>query len=269
MIKNVRVGADPELFVEKNGEIISVETLVGGTKEEPKKISKRGHAIQEDNVMVEYNIPPCDSAEEFVEELEFVEDYLETFLALKGVKLNYSASAELAKKWLKTDQAKMFGCEPDYNLYKEDFNPTPNPSTNLRTAGGHIHVGYENPQESTSELIVFAMDVMLGLPSVELDTDHRRKEMYGNAGSFRFKTYGVEYRTLSNFWLENSETKAWAYNQTMKAIELANNPALPAILTDFGAHVEKAINTNNAELAARLDTVINELTLTKIEVENE
>ncbi len=37
------------------------------------------------------------------------------------------------------------------------------------------------------------------------DKDTERRGMYGKAGAFRPKPYGVEYRTLSNAWLSNDE----------------------------------------------------------------
>lgn len=249
MIKNVSVGADPELFVEKDGTIISAEGMIGGTKQEPQYITEDGHAIQEDNVMVEYNIPPSTSADEFVENLNTVEEYLAQMLAVQGCKLNYSASAELNPDFLQTEQAKMFGCEPDFNVHLKCVNDSPSSKTNLRTCGGHIHVGFDNPDQDESELIIYAMDILLGLPSVEMDPDNRRKEMYGLAGCFRFKEYGVEYRSLSNFWLRTDELKRWAYEQTMKAIELANSGLIPKIIKKYGDDIKNSIDNNNLELA--------------------
>jgi hypothetical protein len=42
--------------------------------------------------------------------------------------------------------------------------------------------------------------------------------MYGAAGAFRPKPYGVEYRVLSNAWLQSEELMAWVYRTTTKAI---------------------------------------------------
>ncbi len=256
LIKNISLGADPELFVEnKDGIIISAEGMIGGTKNHPKYITtkKDGHAIQEDNVMVEFNIPPCTNEDDFVMNLNFVENHLSTVLALQGnCKLNYSASAELDPESLKTEQARMFGCEPDFNVYLKAPNESPDSDTTLRTAGGHIHVGYEDASLETNELLVYAMDITLGLPSVSLDKDNRRKEMYGLAGCFRFKDYGVEYRSLSNFWLISEESKRWAYQKTLEAIELVNDGMVPELVEKFGEKIKLAIDTNEKKLAEKL-----------------
>ena len=260
------VGADPELFVEdSDGNIISAEGMIGGTKEEPIPISENGHAIQEDNIMVEFNIPPCYSEDEFVSHLNHVEDHLNTMLELQNnCKLNYSASAELDEKYLQTDQAKMFGCEPDFNVHLKCPNDSPNPATNLRTCGGHIHIGYKNPDIETSENIVYAMDILLGLPSVELDQDDRRKEMYGLAGCFRFKDYGLEYRSLSNFWLQTEELKRWAYQKTIEAIDLAESGLIPELIESFGTDIKNAIDTNDRKLAKKTIAKIQKILTKKL-----
>ncbi len=169
MITDLLIGADPELFLEKDGEIISAEGLIGGTKYEPKPISDKGHCIQEDNIMIEFNIPASASEEDFVDNINYVKDYLEVLAEVQGGKLNFEASANLDKKYLKTEQAKMFGCEPDYNVYLKKANIAPKKGGTLRTCGGHIHIGYNNPSQDISEKIVYAMDAILGLESVTLD----------------------------------------------------------------------------------------------------
>src|SRR3546814_9474953 len=39
--------------------------------------------------------------------------------------------------------------------------------------------------------------------------------MYGAAGAFRTKPYGVEYRVLSNAWLKDSKLMSWVYKNTI------------------------------------------------------
>jgi hypothetical protein len=252
MIKNVTLGADPELFLEINGEIVSAEGLIGGTKEFPKLISETGHAIQEDNVMIEFNIPPSKSVIEFTNNINQVKDYLEALAIIQGGKLNISASAELDPKYLQSEQALQFGCEPDYNLYLKAKNYPPITGGTLRTCGGHIHIGYKNPNQNDSEKIVYAMDFILGLESIVLDKDDRRREMYGKAGCFRFKSYGVEYRTLSNFWIANDSLINWAYLKTMQAINLANSEGFDNLVETFKERVKFVIDTNDKMASLQL-----------------
>lgn len=262
MIENLSIGADPEIFFEREGEIISVEGLLGGTKTSPKKITEMGHSVQEDNVMAEFNVPPSYTSEEFVHHIGYVKDYLEVAAEVHDAKLNYSASARLDTKYLQTKQAKQFGCEPDWNFYTQDHNKKPKSNTTLRTCGGHIHVGYDDPNQTSSVNLVFAMDATLGLKSLFIDKDDQRRRMYGKAGSFRFKEFGVEYRTLSNFWIATDELIKWAFEETLNAVDLINSGCIEEIKI-FSDDIQQAINNNDRDLATILLEKIEKIT-TKI-----
>ena len=85
----------------------------------------------------------------------------------------------------------------------------------------HIHIGYENPNIGFSTALVKYMDMFVGVPSVVYDHDTRRRKYYGNAGSFRLTSYGVEYRVLSGYWLQSADTLSYIHKQTVKAVEAA------------------------------------------------
>ena len=55
---------------------------------------------------------------------------------------------------------------------------------------GHIHIGYDNSTKETNFAIIKALDLFLGVPSLEIDLDERRRGLYGKAGCFRHKKYG-------------------------------------------------------------------------------
>ena len=243
IIKNVTIGADPEMFLfsESLNKYVPVCGLIGGTKEEPLPITDKGHFVQEDNVMVEYCIPPCSSRAEFLHHIQFVKNYIdETLLKPKGLISKCIASANFSPEDLESEQAQRFGCESDYDVYTFDANRVSRANPLMRTAGGHIHVGYDKNNPETSFKIIKAMDLFLGLPSIILDPDTERRTMYGKAGCYRIKTkYGLEYRTLSTFWTETPELIAWAYNSTQKAIDFVN---MGGIITNED-EIVKAINT--------------------------
>jgi hypothetical protein len=252
-MRKITLGCDPELFLEnENGEIVSAEGLIGGTKKAPKYITTDGHAIQEDNIMVEFNIPPSSTCADFINNIKYVKNYLNNIFKNQNLKLNYSASAILDKKYLNTNQARMFGCEPDFNVYLKAQNNKPNSDTRLRSCGGHVHCGYPNENQNDTENIVKAMDIYLGLPSVWLDPDIRRRRMYGMAGSFRFKDYGLEYRTLSNFWVQNDELIKFVYDNALLAIKTAFSEKSMLIINELSTEIQEAINESNVELAKSL-----------------
>jgi len=54
----ILVGCDPELFVKKDGVLVSAHGLVQGSKEHPFRVSKG--AVQVDGMALEFNIDPAE-----------------------------------------------------------------------------------------------------------------------------------------------------------------------------------------------------------------
>ena len=82
-------------------------------------------------------------------------------------------------------------CDPDFCIYREGPNEVSKAArTNLRSAGFHIHVGYESNNIDTSIAMLRYIDAYVGLPSILYDTDNERRSLYGKAGCFRLQPYG-------------------------------------------------------------------------------
>lgn len=255
--RNVSIGADPELFLkDKNtNSWIAACGLIGGSKEKPRRLDKKGHAVQEDNVMVEFNIPPCRTEKKFIQSIDFVLDYLRK--SLPKYNLVIEAAAEFPKEQLTHPQCLVFGCDPDFNAWKLEINMPPDPRTHIRTCGGHIHVGYENPTDDSQINLIRAMDLFVGVPSVVLDPDKIRKTRYGKAGAFRPKPYGAEYRVVSNYWIKDAQHISWVYQNTHKAIDFLNSgKTMDDKLCD---DVQQCINAGDVDLATRISREFNTL----------
>jgi hypothetical protein len=197
MLKFVSIGSDPEVFVRdvNRNEIISAEGLIGGSKSEPRELGG-GYCVQEDNVLLEYNIPTCYTKSEFVEAIHVGLEHGRTVLrAHPFLDIEIIASNMMDEKWLQTPHAQEFGCDPDFNAHTESMNAKPDSHTNLRTAGGHVHIGYEDATIDSTVQLVKLCDLFLGVPSVILDKDMERRKLYGKAGCFRFKEYGKIKKT--------------------------------------------------------------------------
>lgn len=243
MVMQFKIGADPELFlINKNGKLISSVGLIGGNKHSPISIGN-GCALQEDNVSVEFNIPACKSKLEFKNSILFSISKIEDKIKQYNLSLAKEvASSDFDKDQLNTREAKIFGCEPDYNAWTETINPRPKSnSASLRSCGGHIHVGVDHLDKLQ---LVKAMDLFLGVPSVIMDKDTKRRQLYGKAGAFRPKEYGVEYRTLSNFWIWKEQFIDWVYEQTETAIKFVSG----GNTVKDGHKIQEAINSGDKKL---------------------
>lgn len=237
MSNQILVGTDPEVFVvDSTGTIIPSIGLIGGSKDEPRDIGIG--SLQEDNVLAEFNIKPAESREVFITSVMNVMGALEKTLYPNTINIKPSHVFEMNVLHQYGPVAFQFGCDPDFNAYTGAPNIAPNPMMvgGLRSAGGHIHVGLPLSSEREVLMMAMTMDLFLGVPSVLLDSDMDRRRLYGKAGAFRFKPYGLEYRTLSNFWLKNKELIGWAYDNTI--ISANRYKELPELLRTAGITVE-------------------------------
>jgi len=218
------LGCDPEIFVTDGLMARSVIGKVGGTKHNPMPLPiGEGFCVQEDNVAMEFNIPPAFSKAEFISHLNKATDFLENTVCKHfDWKFDKRSAISFAVEELDDPRAFVFGCEPDFNAWTGRVNPRPTAADKtLRSAGGHVHIGCKNLKGLSSRKVVKACDLFLGVPSVLMDKGEARKQLYGKAGAYRDKSFGVEYRTLSNFWIFDSKLVEWVYNSTERALEAA------------------------------------------------
>jgi hypothetical protein len=245
---NFLIGADPEVFLTRRNtrEFASIIGKIGANKWNPKQIEglPDGFTLQEDNVALEFGVPPASSADEFVFNVRKVMQ--EGLRALPGEKFSRLSCVRFPKEELAHPSAHVFGCEPDYNAWTLQENPRPEtPTPETRSAGGHVHIGYNS--SLTKHDVIRACDLVLGVPSVLMDkAGAERRSIYGKAGAFRPKPYGAEYRTLSNFWIFKPQLIRWVYRGVGKALELAENPEQLAFFRD---EIQHAINTGCEEEA--------------------
>lgn len=250
-MRKFTLGADPELFlVDAAGAYVAACGLIGGTKKEPRPLELGdGFAVQEDNVAVEYNIPPASCGEQFVSNIGRAMSFLSDMVATKGLAFANTSAVLFPDSQLVHPASREFGCDPDYNAWRGGrVNPKPKATDDhLRTCGGHVHVGYDF--ETSDDILKFIKyaDLYLGVPSVLMDDGDLRKELYGKPGAFRYKPFGCEYRVLSNFWTLKPEYTRWVWDATDRAMAAWQEEQFD--IDALGHEIRSTIN-NNDKIAA-------------------
>jgi hypothetical protein len=262
-----QVGSDPELFLlDKKGKIIRAFDVIFGDKNHPTPTAHG--SVQWDNVMAEFNTKPASTVEEFISNHRLVIQDLQDVVPMAT--FSFKPSMRLSSKILDDVRARSAGCSPDYNAWKSSSSERLSinqvagyTSSNLRVAGGHVHLSFEQADEDpffeNRLKMVKALDVSLGLPSVLYDNtieSMNRKKFYGKAGSFRpqdriFNSYnGIEYRVLSNFWVGDENLMRYIFNNIQTTVN--NLEEISSFAIGNKEEVQKAINTNDLLLADKL-----------------
>lgn len=202
------LGADPEVFIKDkiSGKIVPSVGKIGGLKGDGIPFSKDYPNFKwlEDNVAVEFNFPPANSADGFYGTIYEIYNAAELALNKKDLSIVPTPTHKFSFADLATPQAQVFGCDPDFSAYdKEDKERIVDPSAigPVRFCGGHLHFGFNNKEKVKPWALVILTDMVLGLPAMTYDTQGLRRSYYGLAGLYRPKPYGFEYRTMSNWWM--------------------------------------------------------------------
>lgn len=248
------IGSDPELFVvDGNGAFISGHHFPCGTKEEPRKTTHG--AVQVDGIALEFNTVPSATKDDFIKNFKAVLSDLNAIVEEihPGASLKAIPTAEVGFKFLDMvpEHNRELGCNPDFNAYTMAPNEAPDSSNPFRTGSGHVHIGFCEPSgEQTFEhflkccSIAKELDYYLGLPSLHWDADNRRRLLYGQAGAFRPKPYGMEYRVLSNAWVNEEKLMGFVFDQTQKA--MANFDRGVSLFDQYGDFAKDMIGAANA-----------------------
>jgi hypothetical protein len=218
------LGADPEVFVQKEGRFAPANGLIPGTKAAPHPVPNG--AVQVDGMALEFNINPAKDYVEFQNNLDVVFSVLKDMVPGYEVMEKASVLLNSYHKSVLPPEAFIRGCSPDLNAYTEEPNPAIPDDCLLHAVGGHLHVGDIFSEGDTARerynlslRLVRLLDKHVGVYSLLWDKDTSRRSIYGKAGSCRLKTYGVEYRTLSNAWLFNKKITKFVYDGVSNAVE--------------------------------------------------
>ena len=232
-LENITIGSDLEMFItDHDDNLQSAIGVFGGTKENPKYIGELCY-IQEDNILVEANIPPVDNFDDFYKYISYIKSYINT--NYPEYKLKYSSSEIAPMNLLLNEKAREFGCEAvlivDYNkngdvIPQNEFDEgiEIKRQSNKRTSGFHWHLGYKNHSRKINRELVKLFEKNVTLQLLKEDNDqYNRREFYGKCGEYREKPYGLEFRSVGGYFLKDESTMRKVWDGVQKTITEFNN----------------------------------------------
>lgn len=273
----VSFGCDPEFFFEKKGKIIGSEKIIDLKK--GMKVTGTNSKIIVDGVQAELNPQASTCRQVLAGEIS------QAFIQLQRemqkdpeMSISFLPTVKMDKTELDTldEKSRVFGCAPSKSITKKPKAILRDPKKYMyRSAGGHIHIGaasgmpvgnsdwYGNSPAvnivlSEPARIIAIMDIIVGNTCVLIDRDPsnvERRKVYGRAGEYRTPPHGLEYRTLSNFWLRSYPMMSFVMSLARMSVSVLAN-TMPG--RDFErelhqtvslAKCQKAINTNDFKLA--------------------
>lgn len=223
------IGSDPEFFiVDKNENPVPSTNIFDGTKENPEDKGD-GYAVLKDNVLVEGNIPPASTRDEFVNNMRALKYLINRILEMSDLELHCDDSMLFTEEDLVGREANRFGCAAYNNAWKglEGVAVANMSKLKHRVAGTHIHIGYgiknfNYDNRQINRVIAKAFDLMVTIPARRIHNDNIRNTYYGELGSFRDTPYGLECRTLGGYFSKDKYL-GWIYDNTVKAVEFASD----------------------------------------------
>lgn len=214
---SIKIGGDPEFFViDPKGEPIGAFEFFPGTKEDPYPL--KDGSVQVDGFAVEIGIDPCDTAKEFNSRVVSLVSQCRDFIP-SGYDFSFKAVEKFSNGYFNSVSPvfKAVGCSPSWDFLSGEQEVPPDLiDSRKRYAGGHIHIGWTNGLDmdcpiTKSTLTQCAKHIQKRLTLSNLDNGgeneyksraNTRLRDYRCYNSFRPKSYGLELRRPSNWWVD-------------------------------------------------------------------
>jgi len=225
------IGCDPELLLTAGTKFVSAVGKLPGTKEKPQDVEFG--KVHVDNVAGEFNTLPAFSVSEFDLSVHRMLTTMEDLVSKQGLTISDKSVGIYDEEDLTHPEARRGGCDPDFDAYSGSVNGSP-PMEHvpIRCAGGHIHIGIKDLSDKDVHKLVRVLDLFVTIPMLKYE-DPMRRVLYGGAGAYRKKPYGVEYRTPSNFWVFKKERREWLYRQVERAVQSFKSTQPPVTVKDI------------------------------------
>jgi hypothetical protein len=247
---NLLIGTDPEFFLCKDNNVIPpiwfkkqgiAKPIVEDSKH-PVYFKKGDIKIIQDGVAFEVNATPSKTPKEFHNKILVAQEILNDFAAKTNTELVIKSTVGFDPNefYNNTDdeevhQCVIFGCDPDRDAFNQKFNAYEFDVANFkyRFGGGHLHISgcdsFKKWPIPAIKLLAFTCGNYYVANSKMPQLDKIRARYYGKAGKFREQRYsetcfGLEYRSLPNYWVSDLNMIEGMFHWIEKAITYLENP---------------------------------------------
>lgn len=274
-------GADPELFVADGTDLLPAFEFL------PSKETTAGGRPFWDGFQAEFCVQPTHCHEGVTNRIQQSLHRILATARQKGYKnptFVRNSTVTIPEEVLRnTDPARLeLGCSPSLNAYGMRGELEQAQLLPQRWAGGHLHSSLDASKLGDEEYglrLTKALDRTLGVISVAmargLDNTERRR-YYGLAGEYRMPKHGIEYRTLSNFWLLTPyithlvlDMFRWYLKMGLLLPHtnwtITEQQAVEIINTADADAAQVALEENKAELKGHISSIYPGLLLEKVE----
>lgn len=262
------VGIEREMPVYVNNIAVPAQLLIPQyTKENPFTIN--GGTMHHDCSLLEFTTPPCDTNEKlrssYIRQKEYVREALLTTVdvrrraadviggAVHSITLSEDTAAAFSQvDFMNQPENRELGCSPSRNAYgSRPIRPEGYADTK-RFGGTHLNISTPDTTSSEDRSLVMAVDIAFAMPHMftcnSPDDEQLRRELYGRAGEYRRKDFGIEFRVLSsNFLNAYSITRIYDALKYLVECDEAYSYQHPE-----GVDVEGIINTMNRPAALQV-----------------
>jgi len=268
---NIRptLGGDPEFFIynreaNKKIQVVSADKVLQSKKN---PIIIPNGSLFFDGVQAEIN-PVQHTCREF-----FINNIYKCLMEVYKLSVNKYpnilfvplASIKIHKNDIKDAdmECTRFGCSPDLNIYTQEKIDYPDGKIFMnRFSGGHIHIGFDDldihkkmSEEGKLLNLLKLLDVIPGIMSVAISPGKEekiRKDWYGKAGTYRNQPHGIEYRTLSSYWMVSPPMASLVLGLVRDAVVCVYNGLDTQLLSNINQEeVRKIIDTHDVSKAKK------------------
>jgi hypothetical protein len=130
----------------------------------------------------------------------------------------------------------------------------------------HYSPFYNKSVDRRQELVQL-LDIVLGNTCVMIDRDPLQKERrkhYGRAGEYRLPDHGLEYRTLSNFWLRDYALASFVFGMARYAVMILHSSHMAYTRSVYDEYEKKEFVSGNEKAYPYATELIESVDVAKI-----